>query len=116
MNLEKAKGKMRDEIVNPTLSWSASVAIVGEAKDEGARYARQCAVLGEGEQATVAVLCSTRSGSELVLVRKTGEQEALRVPGGARRLVGGGEGGFVLESADGTVLEGQVDNALLWSV
>ncbi|ORY54599.1 IKI3 family-domain-containing protein [Leucosporidium creatinivorum] len=102
LTLDKPKGKMREEIVNPTLSWSASVEVQGE---EGAqRYARQCAVVGQGEEAVVAVLCSTTRGSEVVLVRMSGEQEAIMVTGGARRLVAGVEG-FVLESAEGTVLE-----------
>lgn len=106
LELEKPKGKLRDEIVNPTLVWCTSIAVEGE--EEGTRYARQCAVLeGEGE-VVVAVLCSTRRGSEIVLVGKEGEKAALRVPGGARRLVVGGETGFVLESADGTVLEGEL--------
>ncbi|KAI5477208.1 elongator complex protein 1 [Pseudohyphozyma bogoriensis] len=93
------KGKAREDIKSPTLLWTARTL-------EGvqAGFGRQVACIGDGEQTTVAVLASTRTGSALLLSGKDGETRRIDVAKGARRLVAGAES-FLLETGDGVILE-----------
>lgn len=103
-------GKAREEIKPPTLVRS-SHAFEGESLGlEG--YARQCACVGEGSDLVIAVLRSSRTGHSVVLVDSTGATSNVELNGGAIRLVAGVDS-FIIESDDGTILEGELQPLLL---
>ncbi|SCV71454.1 BQ2448_3042 [Microbotryum intermedium] len=97
LDLKTKRNKPRSEIKGPVLAWSMKV--------EGDGYCKQCAVVGRGEEKKVAVLrCTGTVGTEVVLLGKKGGQEVVKAEEGAWKIEGV-EGGFVLESKDGMLLE-----------
>ncbi|GAA5889329.1 hypothetical protein JCM6882_000709 [Rhodosporidiobolus microsporus] len=98
----------------PVLEWS--VALDPNAAEAGRGVVKQCAVVGhEAERATVAVLRTLPGGGgdEVVMVRRDEGVRRVGVMEGARRIVPalgkvgeeGDEEGFVLETAEGELLE-----------
>lgn len=94
-------GKARDEIVNPTLVRSVEALV----EREGV-YAKQCACVGDGDEMVLAVLIDSAKGSELVIVGYEGIMRTAAIEGGGRRLAAG-DGGFVVESVNGTISFGE---------
>ncbi|GAA6031547.1 hypothetical protein JCM8097_006514 [Rhodosporidiobolus ruineniae] len=103
---KQAQDLVRAGLPTPVVEWKVDL------HGEGV-VAKQCAVfVSPGGEVTVAVLRSTEGGDEVVLVGKEGVKGRVGVIEGARRMVsaaGGvgeeGEAGWVLETAEGELLE-----------
>ncbi|GAA5832721.1 hypothetical protein JCM11251_005735 [Rhodosporidiobolus azoricus] len=98
----------------PELVLEWSVTLNPNAELAGHGVVKQCAVIGsEAGEVVVAVLRTTAEGDEVLLVRRDDGVRKLQIMEGARRIVPalgkigeeGEEEGFVLETAEGELLE-----------
>lgn len=96
-----ATGKARSEVLPPTLLKSSSPFGSGI-------YAKQCACIDSNEGLVVAILVQeARGGSSVVVLRGDQEPVKVGVMDDVRRLIAGDDC-FVLETSDGTILEGVI--------
>ena len=94
-------GKARSEVLPPTLLSSSSAF-------EAGTYAKQCACIDSSKGLVIAILVQeSRGGSSLVLLRDAEEPVKVAVMEDVRKLIAGDDS-FVLETVDGTILEGAI--------
>ena len=98
-----SSGKARSEVLPPALLKSSSPLGSGV-------YAKQCACIDSSEGLVVAILVQeSRGGSSISLLRGEGEAVKLAVMEDVRRLIAGDDC-FILETVDGTILEGTINS------
>lgn len=99
--LDSPRGKSRADIVEPVCQQAG---IVGSGAAD--YHYTQCAVAHHDDNNIVAVLRSGFSGTDVVLIKGSEEQEVVRLPSEACRMVAG-DVSFLCEAMDGTVFEGK---------